>query len=148
MDDTLHYICVVTRGSSWRSSLPTSSMTPNSPTNNQFENDVRGQRLLMPDDDLDDEDYDIRALEALGLIRTERDATSEDVYDDGGDEGGGLAGAFGVKEGQSTLFLFPEWMTGQAAPNYTEDPMLLNFPSSNDTELLIMKPMVVNLGEF
>ena len=55
-------------------------------------------------------------------------------------------GFAGIGEGQSTLFLFPEWMTGQAMPNYTEDPMLLNFPSSNDTDLLVLKPMVVNLG--
>jgi hypothetical protein len=53
----------------------------------------------------------------------------------------------GFGEGQSTLFLFPEWMTGQAMPNYTEDPMLINFPSSNDTDLLVLKPMVVNLGK-
>ena len=38
-------------------------------------------------------------------------------------------------------------MTGQAMPNYTEDPMLINFPSSNDTDLLVLKPMVVNLGK-
>ena len=53
----------------------------------------------------------------------------------------------GFSEGQSTLFLLPEWMTGQAMPNYTEDPMLINFPSSNDTDLLVLKPMVVNLGK-
>ena len=29
-----------------------------------------------------DEDYDIRALEALGMIRTERNAPTDEIYDD------------------------------------------------------------------
>ena len=105
------------------------------------------QALYTPDylesnnEILEDEEYDVQALEALGLIRTERNSDPDSDYED--PENGVMGFGSG---GQSTLFLFPEWMTGQAAPNYTEDPMLLNFPSSNDTELLIQKPMMVNLG--
>ena len=81
----------------------------------------------------EDADYDIEALESLGLIRSERNAPD-------------MVEALLGDEGTSSLFLFPEWMTGVASTNYTDDPLLLSFPSTNDTDLLVLKPMVVNLG--
>lgn len=146
-DNTLYLVCVVTRGSSWRSNVGSMSSVVMS--------DMRMRALT--EDSEDEDDYDIEALESLGLIRNPRSALNEDIIyddmdsnDDQEEEETSLLGDFkeslGLEKGQSTLFLFPEWMTGQVAPNYTEDPMLQNFPSSNDTELLILKPMVVNLG--
>ena len=182
MDNTLYLVCVVTRGSSWRSATSggLAGSSGGSSVLSQDSLDIDGR---MPDEaamltqeqdggffsesnslyspsflQQTDEDYDIQALEALGMIRTERNAPQgpdeDQIYDDVigvGDaqaaaNGGVLSGFAGIGEGQSTLFLLPEWMTGQSMPNYTEDPMLLNFPSSNDTDLLILKPMVVNLG--
>ncbi len=153
MDNTLYLVCVVTRGSSWRSA--TSMIRGSNPKSeadaNKRASEYVRMRALMEayedDSDLDEYTDDIDALESLGLIRNARSSEAISDYEEDYEEDSGLGtGLLGLPPGQSTLFLFPEWMTGQAAPNYTEDPMVSNFPSSNDTELLILKPMVVNLG--
>ena len=137
MDNTLYLVCVVTRGSSWRS-FATSDLE------DADETDLRIQSLTGFDEDEDgleesEEDYDIEALESLGMLRTEREAEA------------GALDFFGMGEDGSSnsLFMFPEWITGSLNANLTghgEETSAINYPSSNDTDLLILKPMVVNLG--
>lgn len=158
MDNTLYLVCVVTRGSSWRS-FATSS-TGSDDEASADETDLRIRALTAFDDsgeaieagggglyDYSDEDYDIEALESLGFLssRTEREAEAGlDFFGLGGDgEGvGGLGGS------SNSLFMFPEWITGSLNANLTggEETSSINYPSSNDTDLLILRPMVVNLG--
>ena len=123
MDNTLYLVCVVTRGSSWRSAIVDETIR------------IHGVGQNEEDTNYQDTEYDIEALESLGLIRTERNAPDM------------VEALLGQDEGTSSLFLFPEWMTGVPSTNYSilDDPLLQSFPSTNDTELLILKPMVVNL---
>lgn len=120
LDNTLYLVCVVTRGSSWRGSSGID------------ETDLRIQALTDSEEESynDDVDYDIDALEMVGLLRTERDASEavEVVADDGG------------------LFMFPEWAGNATTMSPMEETTTIIYPSSNETNLLVLKPIVVNLG--
>lgn len=141
MDNTLYLVCVVTRGSSWRS-FATSPDDDDEASADETDLRIRALTAFDEEDpELDsDEDYDIEALESLGFLRTEREAEA----------GLDFFGLSGGEDGSSnSLFMFPEWITGSLNANLTgggEETSTINYPSSNDTDLLILKPMVVNLG--
>ena len=133
LDNTLYLVCVVTRGSSWRGSI-----LGGDPEDGAADELVKLEPLIdfnesggEADDGDENDVYDLEALETLGLIRTERDASMEFTDD-----------------GTSLLSKFPEWMTGIddfSVTNGTID--LSNYPNSNDTHLMVTKPMLVNLGK-
>ena len=130
LDNTLYLVCVVTRGSSWRGSSTFGSSVP----------DFKTEPLMMDlnDDENDDDiEYDIDALESLGLIRTERET---DVTDD--DEE--------IRDGneKSMFNSMKDWiMYGeQDMSSYNSSIDVSIYPSSNDTHLMVTKPMLVNLG--
>ena len=150
MDNTLYLVCVVTRGSSWRSFATSSTSDPDEASAD--ETDLRLRALTAFDDseasglydyEAADEEYDIEALESLGFLsRTEREAEAGLDFFGLGSEADGLGGS------SNSLFMFPEWITGSLNANLTggEETSSINYPSSNDTDLLILRPMVVNLG--
>ena len=150
MDNTLYLVCVVTRGSSWRSFATSSTSDPDEASAD--ETDLRLRALTAFDDseasglydyEAADEEYDIEALESLGFLsRTEREAEAGLDFFGLGSEADGLGGS------SNSLFMFPEWITGSLNANLTggEETTSINYPSSNDTDLLILRPMVVNLG--
>lgn len=131
LDNTLYLVCVVTRGSSWRGSSTFGGSVP----------DFKTEPLMMDlnDDDENDDDieYDIDALESLGLIRTERetDVTDDDEEISDGNE-------------KSMFNSMKDWiMYGeQDMSSYNSSIDVSIYPSSNDTHLMVTKPMLVNLG--
>ena len=145
-DDTLYLVCVVTRGSSWR------SVTSN-------EEAIRASAVIDADDfeddglgGLEDEsefEVDVEALEMLGLIRRERDtlADDEEMFVAAGPDPGGGGG------GSSSFF--PDWVSsgnpfdslmGTVYPTEEGNLSSVIYPNSNDTNLLVVKPTLVNLG--
>ena len=135
LDNTLYLVCVVTRGSSWRGGLDVSDFG---------DSDFKIEPGFDDDDDAGedegDEEYDIEALEALGLIRTERYANDEVTENENENEISNMAG--------DVLTSITDWMMygGQDLFKYNASIDLDMYPSSNDTHLMVTKPMLVNLG--
>lgn len=131
LDNTLYLVCVVTRGSSWRSSAGYSS------------NNVR-VGALSSDEEYDDEEEDLQALEMLGFVREERDA-SEDMFPE---QQGLFSSSTGDTATSDQIVLASDWdPSGPFFNATTVVPMTtIDYPSSNDSNLIVMKPTMVNLG--
>ena len=104
---------------------------------------IKMEPLIDSGTDESDDDYDIEALEALGLIRTGRDASVMEITDEVEDESGGGGGMAGdLMQSMSNWLLY-----GGAPDNFGYNSTDISmYPSSNDTHLMVTKPMLVNLG--
>ena len=148
-DNTLYLVCVITRGSSYSDGSGGGQgmyMTSTPPT-------------YIEDDEDDDDDTDEFYVMPLGewgnskLVssprRQQRDITGGFFGGGGDDDDSGDSDSNAI----SDRFVFPSFdlgLGGGGDDNATtmgfDDEDYLLFPSSNDTELLVEKPAVVNLG--